>query len=403
MRNSRLKSVAGAGLLALAVVGAAQAGGFSRGTADTDLLFEEGNFNMRVDVRVVVPTQKFSAQHQSGARRNQLLRHLHDSFGGGEVRPHAQFALRRHVDAERSVPTSTYAAPKFATGKLTEDFHTDEFGAACAVRFDVGGNGVISVIGGGFVEELDYRSCDRFVGSDGRLAASGDQCTRSISKGQEYGWRAGLAYEIPEYKLRAQIMYRSGTQYGATGTLTVPGVAGSACRLRFGQRCPRPASGELPQSVELSARSGVAEGWLVFGSVKWTDWSVLQTSRPSSTPLSHRRATQYQWQDGWTVTGGVVHAFNDAFAGQVSLTWDRGVEHRLGPARAMPGRSLLAAGEGQDRRRVPRRHRPDLSGGRPGNAVRQRDHSWQHPTAGNSPIAHRLPRRQIVGSNACSS
>ena len=41
-------------------------------------------------------------------------------------------------------------------------------------------------------------------------------------KGQEYGWRAGLAYEIPEYKLRAQIIYRSGTEYGATGTLTVP-------------------------------------------------------------------------------------------------------------------------------------------------------------------------------------
>ena len=43
----------------MAVMGAAQAGGFSRGTADTDLLFEEGNFNMRFDARVVVPSQKF--------------------------------------------------------------------------------------------------------------------------------------------------------------------------------------------------------------------------------------------------------------------------------------------------------------------------------------------------------
>ena len=61
MRNSLLKAVVGVGLLTLAAaMGAAQAGGFTRGTADTDLLFEDGNFNMRVDARVVVPTQKFS-------------------------------------------------------------------------------------------------------------------------------------------------------------------------------------------------------------------------------------------------------------------------------------------------------------------------------------------------------
>ena len=34
---------------------------------------------------------------------------------------------------------------------------------------------------------------------------------------------------------------------------------------------------------------------------------------------------QYQWRDGWTVTGGVVHSFSEAFGGSVSLTWDRGV------------------------------------------------------------------------------
>ena len=41
---------------------------------------------------------------------------------------------------------------------------------------------------------------------------------------------------------------------------------------------PATGIGNLPQSVELSARSGVAQDWLVFASVKWTDWSVLQNS-----------------------------------------------------------------------------------------------------------------------------
>ena len=57
--------------------------------------------------------------------------------------------------------------------------------------------------------------------------------------------------------------------------------------------------------------------------VRWTDWSVLQTLTVT-TPLS-TTIDQYQWRDGWTLTGGVVHSFSAAFAGQMSLTWDRGV------------------------------------------------------------------------------
>src|SRR5690242_19421152 len=55
-----LSPLVGAALLAVALSGTAHAGGFSRGTADLDLLFEAENFNMRFDARAVVPTQKFS-------------------------------------------------------------------------------------------------------------------------------------------------------------------------------------------------------------------------------------------------------------------------------------------------------------------------------------------------------
>jgi long-chain fatty acid transport protein len=319
MHRLQLKLVAWGGLISLALVGAAQAGGFARGTADTDLLFEDGNFNMRVDARAVVPTQKFSVNV------NPAL--VGTNFYSTYMIPSAsvKFNVTDNLRCEGTYTQNVgadvhYAAPKFPSGKLSEDFHTDEFGTACAVRFDVGEGGVLSVIGGGFVEELTYdRATDLSVPTGGALPL-GTLANLKL-KGQEYGWRAGLAYEIPEYKLRAQIIYRSGTQYGATGSLTVPGalvglpVASVAL--------PATALGNLPQSLELAARSGVAPGWLVFGSVKWTDWSVLQ-NLTVSTPLS-TQIDQYQWRDGWTVTGGVVHSFSDAFAGQVSLTWDRGV------------------------------------------------------------------------------
>jgi long-chain fatty acid transport protein len=86
---------------------------------------------------------------------------------------------------------------------------------------------------------------------------------------------------------------------------------------------PATAEGHLPQSVEFMARSGVAPTWLVFTDVKWTDWSV-QKALIVTSPLGVT-ADQYNWKDGWTITGGVVHSFGDQFAGQVSLTWDQGV------------------------------------------------------------------------------
>src|SRR5262245_63211143 len=49
-----------AGCAALAVIGGANAGGFSRGVADTDLIFEEGNFNMRASVTVVMPQRGYA-------------------------------------------------------------------------------------------------------------------------------------------------------------------------------------------------------------------------------------------------------------------------------------------------------------------------------------------------------
>ena len=34
---------------------------------------------------------------------------------------------------------------------------------------------------------------------------------------------------------------------------------------------------------------------------------------------------EYYYRDGWTVTGGVGHSFNETISGVLGLTWDRGV------------------------------------------------------------------------------
>jgi long-chain fatty acid transport protein len=93
----------------------------------------------------------------------------------------------------------------------------------------------------------------------------------------------------------------------------------------------------MPQSVDLKLQSGISPGWLAFGSVKWVDWSVLNivTLCPDATkaipgvscsPLSPTRATSLDlvYRDGWTVSGGIGHKFNDRWSGAAQLAWDRG-------------------------------------------------------------------------------
>lgn len=295
-------------LSAVFTASSAYAGGFSRGTADTDILFEPGDFNFRGGATIVVPSQKFRAPPAAAALPALIGTNYLDTY---VVPSYAiKFGLHENFSCAGTFTNShgadsSYVVPYGAGGKIKEDLLTSEFGATCAAFFDVG-PGRFALLGGAFVELLDYEL----------LAANG--ALRIELDGRDYGWRAGVAYEIPDIAFRTQLLYRSGTSYGATGTATImPGTILDA----FG-------TGELPQSLELKVQSGIAPRWLAFGSVKWMNWSINETldvGVPFAGPPFNEISNEYFWRDGWTVTAGIGHAFNEKLSGLVSLQWDRGV------------------------------------------------------------------------------
>jgi long-chain fatty acid transport protein len=97
----------------------------------------------------------------------------------------------------------------------------------------------------------------------------------------------------------------------------------------IGGPAPTVGNGTLPQSLELKLQSGIAPGWLAFGSVRWTDWSVLDTLDytifVAPQPIGGAKELEYYYKDGWTVTGGIGHVFSETISGVVGFTWDRGV------------------------------------------------------------------------------
>ena len=324
MTKTYLNTLLAAGCAAAAFVGSANAGGFSRGSADTDIIFEEGNVNLRMGATFVNPSRKYSKNPVGGL--------VGTDYAESYVVPSAaaKFNITESIRCaltmvENNGGTARYAVPN-RSGKVSEEFETTEFGSTCGVKFQAG-PGNLWVLGGVFAEKFDYDRQNDF-------SALGLPSAELSLAGQEYGFRAGLAYEIPEIALRAQLMYRSGTSYGAEGTLNAP--AGILCArtgdptlcglpANFKVPVPSTGAGELPQSIELKLQSGIAPGWLAFGSVKWADWSVtesLDVASVSGIPISQ---DLYFWKDGWTVTGGVGHAFNDQVSGVAALTWDSGV------------------------------------------------------------------------------
>jgi long-chain fatty acid transport protein len=192
------------------------------------------------------------------------------------------------------------------TGTTTSSsLKSNELGLSCGYGFDAG-LGKVHVIGGVFHQSLDYSEIRGF----GAATINMDDAS--------LGYRLGVGYTIPEYAVKASLMYRSSVEHRLTGIQTVGATPFNVY-----------ANATTPQSVKLSVQSGIAPGWLAFGSVEWTDWSVLQQVEvrltATGTPAPGAPTVDAFFKDGWTVTGGVGHKFNDLFSGSFSVTWDKGV------------------------------------------------------------------------------
>ncbi|MDR7225050.1 outer membrane protein transport protein [Aminobacter aminovorans] len=334
MNISRLKALLGATALTIVAAGAAQAGGFARGTADTDILFEEGNFNVRTGVTIVAPQRGYDTI--TSPLLGGTVKVTDGKYSETYVIPSAAVKFNITDDLRCAGtytqpfgggatygPQAITAGLADGTGTMSEKFTANEFGATCSYKFDLG-KGRAWLIGGLFAQNFEYEQVVRFAPGVPGFPAGG---TGTLTFDDKYqgGYRIGAAYDIPEIALRAQVLYRSEIEHspaGGTGNTFVVRSAGGTTLATL----PTNGVGTLPQSVELKLQSGIAPGWLAFGSVKWTDWSVLDVLRYNIVGIpGNPRVLEYYWQDGWTVSAGIGHAFTDNISGLVGVTWDQGV------------------------------------------------------------------------------
>jgi long-chain fatty acid transport protein len=345
MSNPYLKSLLAAGYISTAIVGTASAGGFDRGGIGIDLLFDESRFATDAGVTYINPQRKLkNVQRLDGNAYGPLgpVPQLFSSsvkVGGDFVVP--RFGIKVNI-VEPVDCLGTYTEPygadaDYGTGNAysvtSSEFKVDtkDFGLTCSYKMKMG-KGVARLIGGVSYQEVDALQARQTLLPFGNTGVGVFKLSDDA-----WSWRVGAAYEIPEIAFRASLVYSARYSYDLKGTVNTEDFAGAfPANLVPGSTgiYPVSASTEIPQALDLRIQSGIAPNWLAFGSIRWQEWSKLQSipiigvRSPvvGGNPLAPDSNSSFDpfYQDGWTITGGVGHKFTDQISGAASVTWDRG-------------------------------------------------------------------------------
>ncbi|TJW42528.1 MAG: transporter, partial [Mesorhizobium sp.] len=340
MNNLRLKALLGAGCFSLALIGTAHAGGIERGGYDIDLLFDPAPFATEAEATYVMPERKLKNAVDTNPFDGDVTAlgsSARDSESYWVPRIGVKAEVVKGVDCmlDYSRPWGAHTAPGLWAGaqsNMETDIKSDNYAATCSYKMDAG-KGQVRFIGGVFYQEV-YGFKESLVSP---LVPDFQGTGRVDLSTSGWGWRAGIAYEIPDIALRASLVYNSKVKLdNISGTLDLTNVGGVVIPI-YG------STQYMPDVVELKLQSGIAPGWLAFGSIKWVNWSVLQsvpicsqatkgladctTVSPSPIRLT---SLDLMYRDGWTVTTGIGHKFNDQWSGAAQISWDRGTSHGFG-------------------------------------------------------------------------
>ena len=137
-----------------------------------------------------------------------------------------------------------------------------------------------------------------------------------------HGFLIGGAYEIPDIALRVAVTYFSRVTHKLdTHEILPTSMTGAPIPITV----PSVTSVDTPQAVNIDFQSGVAKDTLIFGSMRWVDWSEFQII-PDKLGKS---LTELDDTTTWTL--GVGRKFSDNWSGSAFVTYEGGAGRVVSP------------------------------------------------------------------------
>ena len=140
------------------------------------------------------------------------------------------------------------------------------------------------------------------------------------------GYVAGMAYEMPEIAMRVALTYNSSIDYdvATSESLLSPGGRGIINTT---------TEVETPQSINLAFQTGIAEDTLLFGGVRWTDYSAFTIAPAAYTLATGGPLLSYD-DDVFTYSLGLGRRLSDQWSVAATLGYEKsqgGFAANLGP------------------------------------------------------------------------
>lgn len=139
--------------------------------------------------------------------------------------------------------------------------------------------------------------------------------TLDTNHDSELGYVAGVAWEKPEIAARVALTFNSAIKH------TLESVEGGPLG------GPGTFETEVPKSVNLEFQTGIAKDTLLFGSIRWQEWTAFVIDPPGYPPASP--LVDYA-SNRVTYNLGIGRRFNENWAGAVTIGYEPSDGERTG-------------------------------------------------------------------------
>ncbi len=319
---SRKLLLAGTALVAMPSV--AFAAGIERAAPSTRVLFEEGRY-LELSFSSVTPdltgnggdATPLGGPPAAAPNGTGDLLETYSQFGAAyKADLNDQLSYAFILDSPHGVDT---AYPLVAGSIYSGTTATlDSIQLTGILAYDVSDR--VKVYGGLRAQAIEAEAGLPFIG-----AAAGGY-TVEAERDWSAGYMVGAAYQVPDIALRVALTYYSEIDHELETTEVIPLLTTLNDSVEI----------TTPQSVNLEFQSGIAEDTLLFGSIRWVDWSEFAISPTlfSSPTVVGQPLVDYQ-EDWTTYTLGVGRRFSEQWSGAVQVSHEPAADYvpltTLGP------------------------------------------------------------------------
>lgn len=300
---------------------AAQAGGIERSGQSITALFEQGRY-VEFSFAGVSPDTSGTGAIVLGGSSSGDMSESYFQFGAAykaDINDQLSYAIiyDQPFGADVNYATGT---GYFAAGSTAE---FDSHALTGILRYKMANN--VSFYGGLRAQSIEASANVPFVGG---YSVTGD---RDFS----LGYLAGVSYERPEIALRVSLTYNSKIKHDVTTTensvLGGPNVTETEI--------------ETPQSVNLEFQTGVAQDTIVFGGLRWIDYSAFDISPADYGTLTSGGSLVSYEDDVYSYSLGVGRRLNETWSVAASVGYEKSNGNfvtNLGPTDGLKSFGLAA-------------------------------------------------------------